>query len=193
MSMLSSSTAAPASRRGTELMRSSSRFLEKKLDGFGEVFRYLSYLDIGSAAIMSRAAAGQRARQNPHLAARIEGRGHPGDGEIDPARNPPHGLAAPGAMKVRIKFFAILRERAGTAEVAKEIAEGSTVADLWRALQREYPKLDVPGHSPSLRGQPELCQPRSRAQRQRRSGVCTAGKRRLRDRVSGNQRSHRFG
>lgn len=35
-----------------------SRFLEKKLDGFGEVFRYLSYLDIGSAAIMSRAAAG---------------------------------------------------------------------------------------------------------------------------------------
>jgi molybdenum cofactor biosynthesis protein B len=34
------------------------RFLEKKLDGFGEVFRYLSYLDIGSAAIMSRAAAG---------------------------------------------------------------------------------------------------------------------------------------
>jgi molybdenum cofactor biosynthesis protein B len=34
------------------------RFLEKKLDGFGEVFRYLSYLDIGSAAIMSRASAG---------------------------------------------------------------------------------------------------------------------------------------
>ena len=35
-----------------------SRFLEKKLDGFGEIFRFLSYLDIGSAAIMSRAAAG---------------------------------------------------------------------------------------------------------------------------------------
>jgi molybdenum cofactor biosynthesis protein B len=35
-----------------------SRFLEKKLEGFGEIFRYLSYLDIGSAAIMSRAAAG---------------------------------------------------------------------------------------------------------------------------------------
>jgi molybdenum cofactor biosynthesis protein B len=35
-----------------------SRKLEKKLDGFGEIFRYLSYLDIGSAAIMSRAAAG---------------------------------------------------------------------------------------------------------------------------------------
>lgn len=48
-------------------------------------------------------------------------------------------------MKVRIKFFAILRERAGTSEVAKEIAEGSTVEDLWRQLQRDYPKLDVPG------------------------------------------------
>src|SRR5262249_8934539 len=35
-----------------------SRFLEKKLDGFGEIFRYLSYLEIGSAAIISRAAAG---------------------------------------------------------------------------------------------------------------------------------------
>jgi molybdenum cofactor biosynthesis protein B len=35
-----------------------SRLLEKKLDGFGEIFRYLSYLDIGSAAIMSRAVAG---------------------------------------------------------------------------------------------------------------------------------------
>jgi molybdenum cofactor biosynthesis protein B len=35
-----------------------SKFLEKQLDGFGEIFRYLSYVDIGSAAIMSRAAAG---------------------------------------------------------------------------------------------------------------------------------------
>jgi molybdenum cofactor biosynthesis protein B len=32
--------------------------LDKRLDGFGEVFRYLSYQDIGSAAIMSRAVAG---------------------------------------------------------------------------------------------------------------------------------------
>jgi molybdenum cofactor biosynthesis protein B len=32
--------------------------LEKKLQGFGELFRYLSYKEIGSAAIMSRACAG---------------------------------------------------------------------------------------------------------------------------------------
>jgi molybdopterin converting factor subunit 1 len=48
-------------------------------------------------------------------------------------------------MKVRVKFFAILRERAGTGEVTREIQEGGTLAELWRALQKDYPKLDVPG------------------------------------------------
>ncbi len=48
-------------------------------------------------------------------------------------------------MKVRVKFFAILRERAGTAEVIQELSEGATVADLWRGLQKQFPKLDVPG------------------------------------------------
>ena len=32
--------------------------LEKRLEGFGELFRYLSYQEIGSAAMMSRAVAG---------------------------------------------------------------------------------------------------------------------------------------
>lgn len=32
--------------------------LEKRLDGFGELFRYLSYAEIGSAAMLSRAVAG---------------------------------------------------------------------------------------------------------------------------------------
>ncbi len=48
-------------------------------------------------------------------------------------------------MKVKIKFFAILRERAGISQAVKEIADGSTVADLWSTLQRDYPKLAVPG------------------------------------------------
>jgi molybdopterin adenylyltransferase len=34
------------------------KLLDKRLDGFGEIFRYLSYQDIGSAAVMSRAVAG---------------------------------------------------------------------------------------------------------------------------------------
>jgi molybdopterin adenylyltransferase len=32
--------------------------LEKRLDGFGELFRFLSYQEIGSAAMLSRATAG---------------------------------------------------------------------------------------------------------------------------------------
>lgn len=34
------------------------QLLDKRLDGFGELFRTLSYQDIGSAAMMSRAVAG---------------------------------------------------------------------------------------------------------------------------------------
>jgi len=44
-------------------------------------------------------------------------------------------------MKVKVKFFAILRERAGAREFIKEIEEGSTVADLWAMLKKEYPNL----------------------------------------------------
>jgi molybdopterin adenylyltransferase len=49
---------------GTGLSRRDSTFetidgmLEKRLEGFGEIFRYLSYQDIGSPAMMSRATAG---------------------------------------------------------------------------------------------------------------------------------------
>jgi molybdenum cofactor biosynthesis protein B len=38
-----------------------STLLEKRLDGFGELFRMLSFEDIGSAAMMSRAVAGTAA------------------------------------------------------------------------------------------------------------------------------------
>jgi len=34
------------------------RMIEKRLDGFGEIFRMLSYEEIGAAAILSRAVAG---------------------------------------------------------------------------------------------------------------------------------------
>ncbi|MBZ0293353.1 MAG: MogA/MoaB family molybdenum cofactor biosynthesis protein [Anaerolineae bacterium] len=35
-----------------------SRYLEKELPGFGEIFRMISYQDIGAAAMLSRATAG---------------------------------------------------------------------------------------------------------------------------------------
>jgi molybdopterin adenylyltransferase len=49
---------------GTGISRRDSTFeaidamLEKRLVGFGEIFRYLTFKEIGSAAIMSRATAG---------------------------------------------------------------------------------------------------------------------------------------
>ena len=49
---------------GTGISRRDSTFeavdglLEKRLDGFGEIFRALSFQEIGAAAIMSRATAG---------------------------------------------------------------------------------------------------------------------------------------
>lgn len=49
---------------GTGISRRDSTFeaidglLEKRLTGFGEIFRYLSYKDIGSSAMLSRATAG---------------------------------------------------------------------------------------------------------------------------------------
>lgn len=48
-------------------------------------------------------------------------------------------------MKIKVKFFAILRERVGASEIIKELADGSTVGDLWHELQKDYVKLDVPG------------------------------------------------
>jgi molybdopterin converting factor subunit 1 len=44
-------------------------------------------------------------------------------------------------MKVKVKLFAILRERAGAGEIVKEIGEGDTVADLWAMLKKEFPNL----------------------------------------------------
>ncbi len=49
---------------GTGISRRDSTFeaidgmLEKRLEGFGEIFRFLSFKEIGSAAILSRATAG---------------------------------------------------------------------------------------------------------------------------------------
>lgn len=44
-------------------------------------------------------------------------------------------------MKVRVKLFAMLRERAGAGDVVHEIPDGCTVSELWRCLQSEYPGL----------------------------------------------------
>ena len=44
-------------------------------------------------------------------------------------------------MKVQIRFFAALRERAGESQVSMDVTEGSTVDDLWEFLGTRYPRL----------------------------------------------------
>lgn len=44
-------------------------------------------------------------------------------------------------MKVRVRFFALYRQVAGTAEAALDIANGATVFQLWERVQGAYPGL----------------------------------------------------
>lgn len=44
-------------------------------------------------------------------------------------------------MIVRVLFFAYLRERCGVREVAFEVPEGATVAELWRRLVARFDGL----------------------------------------------------
>lgn len=44
-------------------------------------------------------------------------------------------------MQVKVRFFALYRELAGTKEVQIEIAKGTTVALLQRKVAREFPAL----------------------------------------------------
>ncbi len=44
-------------------------------------------------------------------------------------------------MRVTVRLFARLRDIAGAAELAREIAPGATIGDLWRELEGEFPDL----------------------------------------------------
>ena len=44
-------------------------------------------------------------------------------------------------MQVKVKFFAMLRERIGKTELWMEVSQNSTISDLWVALKSEYPAL----------------------------------------------------
>lgn len=46
-----------------------------------------------------------------------------------------------GTVSVRVRFFALLRERAGCEERLLELPSGSTVADLLERVGRELPGL----------------------------------------------------
>jgi molybdopterin converting factor subunit 1 len=44
-------------------------------------------------------------------------------------------------VHVRIRLFARLRELAGASELTRDVPEGSTALDAWRALVAEFPPL----------------------------------------------------
>jgi molybdopterin synthase catalytic subunit len=45
------------------------------------------------------------------------------------------------AMKVRLLFFAVLRDIAGSDERDLELREGTTARDVWQSLRESYGKL----------------------------------------------------
>ena len=44
-------------------------------------------------------------------------------------------------MKVRLLFFAVLRDIAGMGETELDLADGTTAADVWQSLRTRYAKL----------------------------------------------------
>lgn len=44
-------------------------------------------------------------------------------------------------MKVRLLFFAVLRDIAGADQRELALAEGTTALEVWESLRRSYPKL----------------------------------------------------
>ena len=44
-------------------------------------------------------------------------------------------------MRINVKLFAILRERAGTSEIALELSQGATISDATTMLAEKFPML----------------------------------------------------
>ena len=53
-------------------------------------------------------------------------------------------------MKIRVRFFASLRERLGAGEREMDLREGATIGELWQALCAEDPSLEEVGASLSF-------------------------------------------
>jgi len=44
-------------------------------------------------------------------------------------------------MRVTVRLFARLRDIAGASELARDLAPGATIGDVWRQLAHEFPEL----------------------------------------------------
>ena len=75
--------------------------LDKRLDGFGELFRMLSYAEIGAAAMLTRATAGSIGTHGGLLAAGIRACRAPGDDQADPPGGRPRRAGAEAIAPIR--------------------------------------------------------------------------------------------
>ena len=80
-----------------------------------------------------------------------------------------------GGMRVTVRLFARLRDIAGAAELARELAPGATIGDVWRQLAGEFPELAQLRALDFERGQRRLRADGSGDRRRRRSRVPAAG------------------
>ena len=78
-------------------------------------------------------------------------------------------------MRVTVRLFARLRDIAGAAELARDLAPGATIGDVWRQLAGEFPELAGYERSISSAGQRRLRADGSGDRRRRRSRVSAAG------------------
>ena len=44
-------------------------------------------------------------------------------------------------MRVTVRLFARLRDIAGAPELSRDVAAGSTIGSVWRALAQDFPEL----------------------------------------------------
>lgn len=60
-------------------------------------------------------------------------------------------------MRIRVLFFAALRERAGVSDLELELSEDATVGDALAALSQRFPHLGVPGPGVRCAVEREFC------------------------------------
>ena len=114
-------------------------------------------LEIGEASVAIAAASAHRADAFARLPlhdrageadrADLEARVLRGRRRLDRGRDRRSGRCAArakggaGGMRVTVRLFARLRDIAGAAELAREVAPGATIGTVWRQLVGEFPEL----------------------------------------------------
>ena len=78
-------------------------------------------------------------------------------------------------MRVTVRLFARLRDIAGAAELARDVAPGATIGDVWRQLAGEFPGAGRLRALDLERGQRRLRADGSGGRRGRRGRVPAAG------------------